>query len=462
MNALINKCLAATFIGLPLLGGCAHTPNIPARAESPAVSEIIVPPATPAGVTIQYTGLIPKNRTFSAVVIRQGSGQMVFADAAGMTLYTYDKDAVPNKSTCLDTCVARRPVFQAPAAAKPIGDWTIVTRDDGIRQWAYKGKPLHKFIDDTEIGATSGAATQPAGNAAPAAGASVPKDSPKEPEPWSLARYIPGADSAVPAGFSVVSVWDAPGEALTDFRGKTIYWYVGKDRALCAQPPCTRSWVPVQASQLARTSGDFTLINRADGIRQWAYKGRPLYTFEKDLAPGDANGVGVDPKFSVAMMKSYWMPSMVKLQSSPENGKVLADSQGMTLYRRTIYRFQVSGFSLPRGIDVVPAIGRAAGTKGCDATCQKTWQPFIAPDDAISTGFWQVLTRDDGRKQWAYKGYALYSNANDKKPGNTIGSLTFELFLNNGIQVASSEAEELANLVQSDNQTGLLWVHMYP
>ena len=38
----------------------------------------------------------------------------------------------------------------------PSGDWTIVTRDDGQKQWAYKGKPLYGFAKDTKAGDKTG------------------------------------------------------------------------------------------------------------------------------------------------------------------------------------------------------------------------------------------------------------------------------------------------------------------
>ena len=47
-------------------------------------------------------------------------------------------------------------VKAAPADAKPMGDWTIVTRDDKTRQWAYKGRPLYTWIKDAKPGDTSG------------------------------------------------------------------------------------------------------------------------------------------------------------------------------------------------------------------------------------------------------------------------------------------------------------------
>ena len=40
----------------------------------------------------------------------------------------------------------------AAADAKASGDWTVVTRDDGSRQWAYKGKPVYTYKADQKAG----------------------------------------------------------------------------------------------------------------------------------------------------------------------------------------------------------------------------------------------------------------------------------------------------------------------
>jgi len=58
-----------------------------------------------------------------------------------MTLYVFDKDAT-DKSNCNGPCTILWPVLIAGADAKPMTNWTIVTRDDGSRQWAYKTKPV--------------------------------------------------------------------------------------------------------------------------------------------------------------------------------------------------------------------------------------------------------------------------------------------------------------------------------
>ena len=75
----------------------------------------------------------------------------------GMTLYTFDKDtAGDGKSLCNGPCATNWPPLFAGADAQPVGDWTIATRDDGKRQWAWKGKPLYFWIKDQKPGDATG------------------------------------------------------------------------------------------------------------------------------------------------------------------------------------------------------------------------------------------------------------------------------------------------------------------
>jgi predicted lipoprotein with Yx(FWY)xxD motif len=87
-------------------------------------------------------------------VKRDGS---VLVDAEGMTLYTFDRDA-PGKSACDGQCAVNWPPLAAAKGAKPAGDYTIVLRDDGRRQWAYKGKPLYVWSKDQKPGDQTGEA----------------------------------------------------------------------------------------------------------------------------------------------------------------------------------------------------------------------------------------------------------------------------------------------------------------
>ena len=71
----------------------------------------------------------------------------------GMTLYTFDKDATGSgKSVCNGQCATNWPPFAAAATDKSGGDWTVVSRDDGSRQWAWLGQPLYYWNKDQKPG----------------------------------------------------------------------------------------------------------------------------------------------------------------------------------------------------------------------------------------------------------------------------------------------------------------------
>ena len=75
----------------------------------------------------------------------------------GMTLYTFDKDtANSGKSACNGPCAALWPPMMAAATDQPVGAYSIVTRDDGSRQWAYKGKPVYTYKADQKVGDRTG------------------------------------------------------------------------------------------------------------------------------------------------------------------------------------------------------------------------------------------------------------------------------------------------------------------
>jgi predicted lipoprotein with Yx(FWY)xxD motif len=86
--------------------------------------------------------------------VRAASG--VLTDAKGMTLYTFDYDTQPGQSVCTADCLAQWPALAAAANSKPVGSWTVISRPDGTKQWAYKDKPLYTFYQDTKPGDKNG------------------------------------------------------------------------------------------------------------------------------------------------------------------------------------------------------------------------------------------------------------------------------------------------------------------
>ena len=87
--------------------------------------------------------------------IKAADGMMV--NTSGMTLYTFDMDAAGSgKSKCNGPCVALWPPVMAAADTKAEGDLSVITRDDGTKQVAYKGKPLYLYKGDAKVGDRTG------------------------------------------------------------------------------------------------------------------------------------------------------------------------------------------------------------------------------------------------------------------------------------------------------------------
>ena len=91
----------------------------------------------------------------AAAPVKTAGGMLV--NTSGMTLYTFDNDtAGSGKSACNGPCAGLWPQLMAEADAKPEGDMTIVARDDGTKQWAYKGKPVYLYKSDMKAGDMTG------------------------------------------------------------------------------------------------------------------------------------------------------------------------------------------------------------------------------------------------------------------------------------------------------------------
>ena len=79
----------------------------------------------------------------------------VLVDAAGMTVYTYDKDeAGSGKSNCVAACAKNWPPVKADGSPRP--PYSVVTRADGSKQLAHGGKPLYTFVKDKKAGDKTG------------------------------------------------------------------------------------------------------------------------------------------------------------------------------------------------------------------------------------------------------------------------------------------------------------------
>lgn len=81
----------------------------------------------------------------------------LLVNTVGMTLYTFDMDVTGSgKSKCNGPCAVLWPPAMVAADARPDGELSIVTRDDGAKQWAYKGKPVYTYAADKKAGDMTG------------------------------------------------------------------------------------------------------------------------------------------------------------------------------------------------------------------------------------------------------------------------------------------------------------------
>jgi predicted lipoprotein with Yx(FWY)xxD motif len=370
------------------------------------------PMATPLGVTYEIA------RTGGTVLLATGGIQIpataaAYADAKGMTLYTYDSDTDPAKSACTADCAKTWIPLAAPADAKPFGDWTVLARDDGNKQWVLKGKPLYTYSKDKVPGDGTGNGLDGV---------------------WHIALFKPGEGYKVPDGVAMLDSATSATEMLANEQGMPLYTFDGdpmNGKPTCVSQPCTEHWSPYIAAQLAKPIPNFTVVDRGDGMFQWAFKGKPLYAYDGDIEPGDANGNGLDGKWHVAAAFRNFMPQGVVIERNRFGAPTLATSDDHPLYVRDRVVGTNTGHNLRTGSRGNPMVGKILGTKSCDAECAKTWIPLKAPPDAQPSGYWDVATRDDGSKQWVYRGYAVYSYSGDKKPGDMLGNDTYDIMAGN-------------------------------
>ncbi len=409
-------------------------------------------PTTPPGITLVE------------VVLEGGVSQPVLqwvrlGDADGRTVLASDQDA-GGVSRCVGSCAQEFPPLTAARSARAFGDWSLIRRADGQRQWAYQSHPLYTWTAEKEPGQVSEdvAEAEKPGQSFHF-GPSRPPLLP--PHGWQVVRFNPAASLALPDGLDARLSGSAQAVALVNVNGLTLYAFDGdarRDGQLCAASGCEIAWVPLKAPAIAAGSGAFSLVTRADGAQQWAYRGRPLYTYKGDKLPGDVHGAGVDKRWTVAMVTEDFRPPQVSIRTLDGYGDVVA-YDGMTLYGGYPFEKRWGGRNL-RDTFLHNAYykGKQLGGGAClDADCLQSWRPLPAPKDAQSDGFWEPITRSDGSRQWAYKGYALYTYAGDKQPGDHTGQAVYAFVKTEVSEQDLKQALFVQSISKAPGGLGIYW-----
>jgi predicted lipoprotein with Yx(FWY)xxD motif len=346
-----------------------------------------------------------------------GTPSLAFADRSGLPMYTSKNDP-PGKSVCSGACLEKWRPVAAPSNAKAGGDWSIVVREDGARQWAFRGQPLYTFVhevlsvdkphfDETRL---------PPGHLEYLAGQGLDSA-------WFVVEVQPGTWTKLPVGFGAAENVMAPGHVLTTATGEPLYKFSGSTAQERKLPEGFKPW---RATMLDLPDTDFTVRKRFDGTLQWAYRGAPLYTFDGDFEGGDLNGKGLTPAVTPVVLLRYFLPKEVVLQPDQKSGGRLVEARtGLTLYvRDRQFHSAISNYARTPG-RLNPVTGAAIGLTGCDARCEMDWHPLLAPKEAQPSGYWTVLDRPTGDKQWAYRAYALYTHPSEP-PGTLYGAETWD------------------------------------
>ena len=91
------------------------------------------------------------------------------------------------------------------------------------------------------------------------------------------------------------------GKVYTDANGMTLYTFDKDTKGMSnCNDGCAVKWPPLMADAKAEGKDPFSIITRADGSKQWAVNGMPLYTWIKDKQSGDVTGDGVKGVWHVA------------------------------------------------------------------------------------------------------------------------------------------------------------------
>ena len=371
----------------------------------------------------------------------------VFADANGRTLYVWPLKQArssfvgeqPGKPTCGDTkytrsagyssvypegfelpdaatrksCIEVWPPSYGAENAKPVGKWTMVDRPDKKKQWAYDGMAVYTSVLDRAPGDVNGGTNRKRG----AGDRSGSRRDPIGPKPY------------IPPQFNVTQV--ATGRLLSTSEGFSLYMWDkdGPNKSNC-DAACLREWAPALAPDAAPASlGEWSVFERSPGVKQWAFRGNPLYTHRTDLNDRGLVGSDVPGWHNVYTQRMPAPPAHFTIQDTLA-GQVLADERGRTVYvyfcvddtvdqqicdhpdTTQAYRIATCGDSDPaRCLQLFPYLVAATGAKSVNHL-------WTAMDIDPMTGQRAMPGQAGSLRVWAFRDRPVYSCARDKHPGD--------------------------------------------
>jgi len=421
----LRGALALCLLSLPLLAAADDVkspwPDAPLKVQEQP-EKVALPPGFQIVITEQEGPVFADSRghtlyTWPVRQLRNGPvGERKNAPSCDATKYTtnaglmspypagFELPELDKRPSCIDVW----PIVVAPKDAKPVGKWTIVQRMDGISQWAYDGYALYTSVLDKQPGEVNGGHTQ---------------------NPGEVGVRRPAlAPSMVPPQFRVIST--LVGRRLLTSENYSVYAssHDKPNKSNCAGA-CLKDWEPILAPAYAKPRGEFGIIERSPGIRQWTFREQPLYThigepFFKQYGSDEPGWYNVYTQFTPKPPSEDFT-----VQVSP-TGLVLADKAGKTVYMYNcaddaldqlacdhpdspqIYRFTVcGGGDAKRCVERFPYVQVSKGAKSNSLLWTTMW---IDP----MTGKHAKPDQAGALHVWAYRGRPVYTHYRDRGPGD--------------------------------------------
>jgi len=351
----------------------------------------------------------PKGRIECYDVVRERTAGLMSPYPPGVVLPDLD-----SRPSCTDLW---RPVL-APADAEPVGKWSVLVGDDGRRQWAYDEQAVYASHLDRAPGDTFGGTRRRYGGEGAAA------------------REPVGPKAKTPPGFTVYPT--ALGGLLATKDERAVYAFDDETaESLACLRDCLAEWRPILAPALAVADGLWGLVDRGAGVRQWTFRGRPLYVYALDRGEDPQAGSDVPGWRNVYLWETPPPPDVFTVRDSIA-GEVLADAKGRTIYLYSCGDDSIDQLACDHPGD--PQVYRLAicGDGDPDA-CRRNW-PYVeaAPDAQSASRAWSVLRIDPATGRlawpdapgalsvWAYRDRPVYTYFLDERPGDVRGDATGE------------------------------------
>lgn len=312
------------------------------------------------------------------------------------------------------SCTDLWPPVLAGDNADPVGDWTIVERLDGSKQWAFDEHPLYTSVRDRSPGDVLGGTTRRFGGDSPAK------------------RTPIGPPTLLPPGFAVRSTFI--GRLLATDKNNSVYSF---DQDTATSTACTNEclskWQPVLAPGLARAQGEWSILERSPGVKQWAFRDKPLYTYVLDQRSWGLRGTDVPGWKNVFTQVAPALPDSFTTQATIQ-GNVLADANGKTIYIYNCGEDSIDQLSCNHP-ETTQVYRLAMCGAGDPEKCLTHW-PYVqaqANEKAPGESLWAIVSIDpktgrfaspgqaDALRVWAYRDRPVYLYGDDKLSGDVHG-----------------------------------------